>query len=304
MAIAHATDAGGSIRVPAACCGLVGLKPGRGAMPAGPFFGNHLGGIASEMAVTRSVRDAAAIFEALGGPARGPFADAPSAAPPERPLRIGVLTDTGTAYPTTADRVQAVEDAAKFLEGRGHAIVALAWQDFAPLVDTSAKVFGAIIAANLAALIDGLALDDGKTEKMTQAFINRGRTMPATELWKSLDAGVRVSHGLWSLFDKVDAIVTPMLSSAPLPIGSFPSDHDDTELHLNRMTAFAPLAALANISGFPAITLPFGKDADGLPLPVQIIAPFSQEKLLLSMATTLEADERWRHPLSVAGLNA
>ena len=70
------------------------------------------------------------------------------------------------------------------------------------------------------------------------------------------------------------------------------------------MTAFAPFAALANISGFPAITLPFGEDADGLPLPVQIIAPFSQEKLLLSLAATLEADERWQHPCSVAGLNA
>lgn len=304
VAIAHATDAGGSIRVPAACCGLIGLKPGRGAMPAGPFFGNHLGGIASEMAITRSVRDAAAIFEALGGPTRGPFADVPSAAPPKRPLRVGVLTDTSAAYPTASDRVQAVENAAKFLESRGHVIVPFAWQDFASLVDTSAKVFGNIIAANLAALIDGLALDAGKTEKMTQAFINRGRTMPAAELWKSLDAGVRVSHGLWSLFDKVDAIVTPMLSRAPLLISSFPSDHDDTELHLNRMTAFAPLAALANISGFPAITLPFGKDDDGLPLPVQIIASFSQEKLLLSLAAALEADERWQHPFSVAGLNA
>jgi amidase len=95
-----------------------------------------------------------------------------------------------------------------------------------------------------------------------------------------------------------------MLASAPLPIGSFPTDHDDTELQLDRMTAFAPLAALANIAGFPAITLPFGADADGLPLPVQLIAPFGHEPLLLVLAGKLEAEGRWQHRFPVAGLHA
>jgi amidase len=96
----------------------------------------------------------------------------------------------------------------------------------------------------------------------------------------------------------------PILASAPLPIGSFPSDHGDTELHLHRMTAFAPLASLANIAGFPAITLPFGMDAESLPLPVQIMAPMGHEALLLALAARLEAEGRWQHRFPIAGLAA
>ena len=93
-----------------------------------------------------------------------------------------------------------------------------------------------------------------------------------------------------------------MLASAPLPIGSFPTNHEDAELQLDRMAAFAPLASLANISGFPAITLPFGADAGGLPLPVQLMAPFGHEPLLLALAAQLESEDRWQHRFPVAGL--
>jgi amidase len=333
VAIAHATDAGGSIRVPAACCGLVGLKPTRGAIPAGPSFGNHLGGIASELAVCRSVQDTALIFDALKGKARGPFPDPsiltngelslirlPASSPRTRgggggrrmrgsegvrdQLRIGLLTETGLQYPTTADRLAAVESAARSLEADGHRIVRLAWSDFEPLVAASGRAFGDIIAANLAGLVDALDLDVAGAEPMTQAFVRRGYALPATTLWDSLNRAILVSRDLWTLFDRVDCILTPMLSSAPLPIGSFPSDHDDTELHLRRMTAFAPLASLANISGFPALTLPFGPDADGLSLPVQLMAPMGHEPVLLALAARLESEQRWQHRFPIAGLAA
>ena len=113
-----------------------------------------------------------------------------------------------------------------------------------------------------------------------------------------------VARDLWRVFDEIDLLLTPMLSTAPKPIGSFPTDHGDVDLHFKRMKAFAPLAALANISGFPAITLPFGADAAGLPLPVQLVAPMGYETLLLSLATVLEAEGRWHHPFSVAGLES
>ncbi|MDB5553998.1 MAG: amidase protein [Rhizobium sp.] len=304
VSIAHATDAGGSIRVPAACCGLVGLKPSRGAMPAGPSFGNHLGGIASELAVTRSVRDTAAIFVALSGQVRGPFADVVLMPPNGRKLRIGVIAETGAAYPTSSERSGAVEAAGKSLEAAGHVTVPLTWADLETMVSASGRVFGDIVSVNLAALVDSLGLDIVRAETLTQAFVMRGRDMTGTSLWDALNAGVLVSRDLWQLFDRFDVLLTPMLSSAPLPIGSFPSDHEDTNLHLERMTAFAPLAALANISGFPAITLPFGTDVDGLPLPVQIMAPMSHEPLLLALAERLEAEERWQHRFPVAGLPA
>jgi amidase len=100
----------------------------------------------------------------------------------------------------------------------------------------------------------------------------------------------------------MDILLAPMLTTAPPPIGSFPSDHGDTELHLRRMTALAPLATLANISGCPALTMPFGTDKDGLPLPIQMVAPFGAERLLLSLASALERDGRWQHPFPIAGL--
>ena len=304
VAIAHATDAGGSIRVPAACCGLVGLKPGRGAMPAGPAFGNHLGGIASELVVARSVRDAARAFDVLGGQVRGPFADTAPLRPETVGLRVGVLTATGDRYPTKTERSEAVEAAALSLEAQGHGLVPLDWPEFDAMVAASGRTFGAIVAANLASLVDGLGIAIDAAEPLTQAFVARGRALSATALWDSLNEGVLVSRDLWRVFERVDVLLTPMLACAPLPIGSFPTGHDDADRQLDRMTAFAPLAALANIAGFPAITIPFGTDTDGLPLPVQLIVPFGHEPLLLALAGQFEAEGRWQHRFPVAGLAA
>ncbi|MFS8047494.1 amidase [Rhizobium sp. BR 314] len=301
VAIAHATDAGGSIRVPAACCGLIGLKPTRGAVPAGPSFGNHLGGIASELALTRSVRDTARIFDVVRGRTRGPFADIAQFPAKIGKLRIGLLADTGQHYAIEPDRAEAVDAAARLLEGQGHELISLRWGDVERAVEASALAFGDIISVNIASLIDDLDLDMRAAETMTQAFITRGRAMPATALWSSLNGAVRASRSLWEIFDTADVIVMPMLASAPPLIGSFPTDHSDTELHLERMTTFAPLASLANISGFPAITLPFGEDAEGLPLPVQLMAPMGEDNLLLQLASVLEAEQRWQHRSPIAG---
>lgn len=302
VAIAHATDAGGSIRVPAACCGLVGLKPTRGAIPGGPHFGNHLGGIASELAICRSVRDARRIFDAVCGKAQGPFADPAPHGSTEASLRIGLVTDAGRHFPTDAARSAAVSDAAKTLEMAGHRIIPLRWSDFEDLVAISGAVFADIVAVNLARLANTLALDLDRAEPLTRAFTERGQKISGNALWTSLDAAVHVSHRTWALFESLDCLLMPMLSSAPLPVGSFPSDHADTDLHLQRMTAFAPLASLANISGFPALTLPFGADPDGLPLPVQLMGQMGSERVLLSLAARLEQEERWQHRFPVAGL--
>ncbi|EJC83874.1 amidase, Asp-tRNAAsn/Glu-tRNAGln amidotransferase A subunit [Rhizobium leguminosarum bv. trifolii WSM2297] len=301
VAIAHATDAGGSIRVPAACCGLIGMKPTRGAIPGGPSFGNHLAGIASELAVCRSVRDAALIFERLRGSSRGPFADPSPVDLGNGRFRIGLLTETGAVYPTEDGRLAAIEAAARTLEGDGHDIVPLSWVEFESSVAASSRAFADIVSVNLAALFTA-AGEENRAEPLTRAFAARGRALPATSLWHTLNEAVMVSHRLWTLFDRVDCILMPMLSSAPVAIGSFPSDHVDTDLHLERMTAFAPLACLANISGFPALTLPFGQDEHAMPLPVQIMAPMGHEPGLLSIAARLEAEGRWQHRFPVAGL--
>ncbi|MCO5730161.1 amidase [Rhizobium sp. SSA_523] len=301
VSIAHATDAGGSIRVPAACCGLVGLKPSRGLMPAGPLFGNHLGGIATELGICRSVRDTSALFAAVSGKTRGPYPPVALQPVPGGGLRIGLLTGTGEALATTPERSQVVEDAARHLESLGHRLVPLAASAVEAMAATSRRAFVDIVCVNLADTITRFDLDAGKTEILTQAVIERGLSITARGLWQSLNAMILVSRDLWRLFDGIDCLLSPILSSAPLPLGSFPSNHRDTDLHFQRMAAFAPLAALANASGFPALTLPFGADAEGLPLPVQLMAPMGAEPLLLQLAAALEQDGRWQHRFPIAG---
>ncbi|MBB4349908.1 amidase [Aliirhizobium cellulosilyticum] len=303
VSIAHATDAGGSIRVPAACCGLVGLKPGRGAMAAGPLFTNHLGGIASELAVCRSVRDAERAFSALSGSARGPYPPVEQAAVKAGKLRIGLLAELGSDFAIDPVRAEAVEDAARALEAEGHEIVSPRWGDIRAIIEASGKAFRDVIAINLASLAKLPDIDASLWEPMTQAVADEGALMSGVAVWDLVQAMVYVSRDLHALFDRFDCLLTPMLASAPRPIGSFPSDHRDTDLHFARMGSFAPLAAIANSSGFPAITLPFGVDKAGLPLPVQMIAPMGHEALLLALAARLEGEERWSHPFPITGLD-
>ncbi|RYG66821.1 amidase, partial [bacterium] len=159
-------------------------------------------------------------------------------------------------------------------------------------------------AVHLAAFAREAGLDLSLAEVMTQAVVGRGQAMSATEIWSLTSQMVLVARDLWRVFEEIDVLLCPMLSEAPLPIGSFPTDHDDVDLHFGRMLAFAPLAPLANVAGCPALTLPFGEDGDGLPLPVQLIAPMGAEAVLLHLGAALESEGRWRHRHAVAGLPA
>ena len=297
VAIAHATDAGGSIRVPAACCGLVGLKPTRGAMPAGPAFGNLLGGIAAEFVLCRSVRDAATAFARLAGGAPGPYA--PPVMPPANPApRVAVLTDCGVPYPISHEVSAACEAAARMLAARP---ARLAWGALAPLVADSEAVFDAFVCANLAALFADLGLDEARVEPLTAAVLARGRAMSGIDVWRTTTLAATVSHRLAALFEMADLLVVPMTFGPPPATGAFPTDHGDVPTHWRRMTAFAPLAALANVAGIPALTLPFGANAKGLPVPVQLLAPMGGEATLLQAAARLEAEGRWTQRFPVAG---
>lgn len=256
------------------------------------------------MAVCRSVRDTALIFQTLRGKAKGPYADPVALHHSESKLRIGFLTDTGALYPTDDERRQTVMEATRVLEADGHKVVPLEWEALEKSAATSQKVFAGIVSVNLARLADSAAIDMELAEPLSRAFAERGHRMAGTELWGILNDALHVSYNVWALFETVDCILTPMLSFAPPVIGSFPTDHMDTELHLDRMATFAPLASLANVSGFPAITLPFGRATDGLPLPVQLLAPMGHEPVLLAVAARLEAEEHWHHRFPVAGLAA
>ncbi len=238
----------------------------------------------------------------MRGKPAGPYAEPALEKNEKLHLRIGLLTQTSSDFPTEPARQEAVEAAARSLEQDGHEIVTVEWERLAASVAASAAIFADIISINLAWLVESLHLDVSKAELLTAAFAARGAALAPTALWQALSAMPHVSHDLWRLFDGIDCLLAPMLATAPLPIGSFPTDHHDTELHLNRMARFAPLACLANISGFPALTLPYGHDADAMPLPLQLMAPMGGEPMLLALASRLEAEQRWIHPHAIAGL--
>jgi amidase len=308
VAIAHATDAGGSIRVPAACCGLVGLKPSRGATPNGPIFGNHLMGLAGELVVSRSLRDTAAALRILSGRSLGPFPDPDLAGgfeAPIRPLRIGVVTGAPDVAVDPA-RQAAIGLAGEALAADGHAIVPFEPAAFAAVLDRSRTVIDRILSASLARWLGSLlpAVAEEEIEPLSRAVAARGRVLTATALFDADHMAALVAHEIWMLFDRVDVLLTPMLSTAPPPLGAFPLDHGDVDLHWRRMAAFAPYASLANVAGIPALTVPHGQDGAGLPLPVQLLGPMGSDGLLLRLAAQLEAARAWSFAIPVAGLPA
>jgi amidase len=307
--VAHGTDAGGSIRVPAAACGIVGLKPSRGLIPQGPDFNNLLMGLASELVVSRTVRDSAAMLDACAGTPRGPYA-APvlplvgtSLAALERPLsslRIGFVEAGPGSSPITKERSAAVLAAARLLEAAGHRSERALSNELEPLVVVAQQFFEQAICAGLAHFAEELNPAPAREdfEPMTWAAIERGRCLTAASLVAATRDAARVSYALAQCFERFDAIITPMLADAPPLVGAFPTDGDDIDGHFDRMSALAPYAVLANATGLPAISVPQGLDTGGLPLAIQIVGPIGSDTLLLQLAQFFERTAAWPFPFA------
>jgi amidase len=301
VAIAHATDAAGSIRVPAACCGLVGLKPTRGATPNGPGFSNHLMGLVGELVVARSVRDVATALDRCSGLAEGPYPD-PDLDLFERdgaPLRIGVLDKT--CFEIGKEQADAVVSVVKTLAKAGHKIVSIKASTLDDLTRRASDVARTILSVSLAEWLDWLKIGAEEISPLAAAAVEEGRRTPATALFAIDREGATVAHALWQMFERVDVIVTPMIAFAPPPVGSFPTNHGDVTGQFARMNSFAPYAALANVSGFPALSVPHGRDRLGMALSAQLIGPMGGDKFLLDLASTLERDTPWSYAFEIAG---
>ena len=310
---AHATDGGGSIRIPASECGLVGLKPSRGRVSAGPSAGQVWKGLAYEFAVTRSVRDTAGLLDVAAGSEPGdPFA-APSPTRPYReevgadpgPLLIGLLDRSPSAWPTLhADCVAAARDAAALLEALGH-VVEPEHPEVIDRIDYRPE-FLTILASHVRDELDGLGsalgrvLTEEDMEDWTWALGEHGRSITLPEYLAADRVFNEFSRGMGAWFanrfgpeERFDLLLSPTLLTPPPPHGSMDTPPGDPLRVFDVLHEFLPFTPIANVSGQPAISLPLWWNAAGLPVGVQLLAGYGREDLLLRIAAQLEAARPW-----------
>ena len=300
---AHGSDGGGSIRTPASCCGLVGIKPSRGRVSPAPY-GAGLLGLSTSGPLARTVRDAAALLDAMAGPEPGDSFVAPA---PERPfrleadetpgaLRVAVTLEPPLQVPVDPTCAAALRSAADLLAELGHDVVEATppWQSEETLVHFI-RVWQVISA------VAGVA-DLSLLEPINRALAEDARATPSPELAAAVFLLQQQARRIVAFWQNVDVVVTPTLALPPVPVGWTHEETDgDPRLAFARQTLFTPFVPLVNVTGQPAISLPLHWSAEDLPIGVQLIgAPFA-DATLVRLATQLERARPWhdrRPPVS------
>jgi amidase len=301
VAMAHGADGGGSIRIPASCCGLFGLKPTRARNPFGPDYGDLLSGLVNDHALTRSVRDSAALLDATSGPDIG---DPYWAPPPERPfsqevgadpgrLRVAFTTESPTGIPVHRDCVEAVKETAKLCADLGHEV-----EETTPDVPAEMVVQSFIIAwaAGAAMTVDGLAFMTGRTatpdqfETLTWALCEHGRKSSASEYLIAVAMLQRVARIIGRFLTEYDVWLSPTLAEPP---GRFDSPTSNPLQGLDRAAEFIPFTPIANFTGQPAMSVPLYWNEEGLPIGSHFLGRFGGEATLFRLAAQLEEARPW-----------
>jgi amidase len=314
--MAHANDGGGSIRIPAACDGLVGLKPTRDRTPTGPDYADPLCGLAIEFAVTRSVRDAAALLDAVAGPDVGaPAMIAPPARPyaqevgaPTGKLRIAWTTTPASGEKIDPECVKAVHETVRTLQDLGHTLIEggpkYDWDSFLNNVHLIWSAFTAL-SVDVAAKSLGRKPGLDNLEAVTLACYEDGKRISALDLLYAQAHGNMLSRSVGAFFETVDALVTPTIARPPVPLGELNQNHPGmTAMEWTRQVfTYCPFTPLFNSTGQPAISLPLYATAAGLPIGVQVAGRFGDEATLIRLASQLEQARPWakrRPPVHVA----
>lgn len=278
------SDGGGSIRIPAACCGLVGIKPQRGRVPIAPktdaWFGLSVFG-----PLARSVADAALFLDVIADrtPSEAPFTDAVGADPGK--LRVAWSVKSPLPVPVAADQKRAVEQIVAVLGGLGHTT-----QEADP-------AYGPTIFSFIARYLRGIAKDANavenpqKLESRTKGMVRMAKPITDRMLERAMAAEPNLTARLGRIFTDHDILVTPVLAQQPLPVGKFAGR--GALWVFNGCARFTPFPAPWNVTGQPCVSVPAGFDGDGLPLGVQIIGPPNSEALLISIAAQIEAQRPW-----------
>jgi amidase len=324
--IAAGGDGGGSIRIPASCCGVFGLKPTRGRTPAGPVHGEYWRGFVCEHVLTRSVRDSAAMLDAIAGPDVGaPYVAPPQAHPflDDTVLEPGRLRIAYTATPflgrtVSPECVAALESAVRLLRDLGHDV-----EEAAPPIDREAfsVAFLTIVAAETRADVEAAAERAGRRvswrdfEASTFALGLVGRALRATDYARASRTLLQAARPTARFFTDFDVLVTPTLAQPPVVSGSLqPSGADRVLIDVvRRLDAawllqlagavkklaaetfeFMPCTAVFNVTGQPAMSVPLHWNAAGLPIGIQFVGRFGDESTLFSLAGQLERARPWR----------
>ena len=313
--VALGSDGGGSIRIPAAACGVVGLKPGRGRVPWGLHLKEPLLGWAVQFACTRSVRDTALLLDMLGGPTPGdhegvprpasPFALAPFT--PVRPLRIAWWSHPWSGHDPDPEVSDATAATAALLERLGHHVEVdtptFSWEAYLQaMTDVWASTNAHTVDGFAAAL--GREVNESTLEGSTLAMVEYGRRVTALQLLKAIDVETSLTYLMTEFFSRYDILLTPTLGAGLPPIGHYDPtawiEPRDTFATWSRWESFLPVF---NTTGQPAISLPLHQSQDGLPIGMQLVAGPGEEALLISLAAQLEEALPWagRTPPAFAG---
>ncbi len=305
---AHATDGGGSIRIPAACCGLFGLKPSRGRTPMGPLRTEGWGGLSTHHAVSWSVRDSAALLDAVAGPEPGSRYAAPT---PERPylaevtrdpgkLRIALWIDTPGGTRADPEVLEAARAAARLCETLGHAV-----DEAGPKVDAGAlgQASFVLMGASIAAELDdrakalGVTLGPDLVESVTLAFREVGARFTAADWVRANNTLQAAAVAVARFMEDYDVILTPTLGVVTPKLGTIHLAQDFQTFVAN-VTPFTPWTGLFNQTGQPSMSVPLGMSASGLPIGSMFTARYGDEATLFRLAGQLEQAASWRgrHP--------
>ena len=304
--IGHASDGGGSIRIPASCCGLVGLKVSQGRISMGPLRDESNLGV--EHCVSRSVRDSARLLDATHGPGIGDVIIAPT---PRRPfveevgadpgrLRIGLLDFNPRGGEVHADCVDGVHKTAKLLESLGHHVE----PGFPEILSDNeiGRAFSMLWSTNMGTAIRrfnealGRELTTDDIEAMNWAQAEFAKGVNAVDYSLAQASSVKFRRAIQSWWSQGwDLLLTPTLSAPPLLIGSLPNNPEHPMTPLTTGGAWVSFTSQFNISGQPAISLPLHRDANGLPIGMQLVAAYGREDVLIRVASQLEQAAPWAH---------
>lgn len=299
---AHATDSAGSIRIPAAFNGLVGLKPTRALNAFGPHRGDPNFGLSHEHAVTRSVRDTAALLDVTAGPDSGcPYFTAKPDTPfetllkrPPKRLKIGFITTQFHGAPIHPESKRAVEMTATLLADLGHEVTEAA-PDFDSQVLTATMI--RLLIGSLAGVFVGAPNgDDAALEGFQQITKEAIRFSQKTTLGEHLQRAAVVNQQVRALarfFDTYDVLLTPSTNGPAPKHGTISMDHSDLDAFLEALFDLSPFSAAFNASGQPAISLPVHQTPKGLPIGVQLVGGFAKDAMILKLAAQLEAASTW-----------